>query len=152
MFFVRCRYDKEMERRTDPPVWVLWVQVYMVEAAISAADSTAVPSVGSSRTSTALVGVVLITPVIIIHVALGRRLSLDHAKAMAVSSHHATAAYVILGIITRLYSYGVILGESPQVLPIYSLHDHRSFSPFFTCALTCAFHVTLSSKITPRYF
>ncbi len=49
--------------------------------------------------------------------------------------------YVILGIITRLYSHSAILGESAQVLPMYALQDHRAISPFFTCVLTCAFHL-----------
>ncbi len=82
---------------------------------------------------------------------LCRRSSSDLAKAMSIMSHHATAAYVILGIITSLLSNGVILGESPQVLTINALHDHRAYSTFFTCALMCDFHVSLSSRMTPRY-
>ncbi len=94
---------------------------------------------------------VLIALVIIINAALCRRSSLDLAKAMSMLFYHATTAYVILGIITRLCSHSAILGESTLVLPMYALHDHRAFSPFFTCARTYTFHVSLSSRMTPRY-
>ncbi len=96
----------------------------------------------SKNISNTFVGVVLIAPVIIMRAALCRRSSSDLVKAVPMPSHHATAAYVISGIITRWYSHSIILGESPQVLPMYALHDHRALSPFFTCALTCAFQVS----------
>ncbi len=100
-------------------------------AAIIAANSTADPSVGRSKNiSSIFVGIVFIAPVIIIHAALYRRSSSDLAKAISILSHHSTAAYVILGITTRLYSHSAILGESIQILPVSALHDHRAFSPF----------------------
>ncbi len=59
-------------------------------AAISAADSIADP-----RASPAfLLGVVLITPVIIIHATLCRRSSSDLAKAMSILFPNATATYM----------------------------------------------------------
>ncbi len=36
-------------------------------------------------------------------------------------------------------------------VPINALHNHRVFSLFFACTLMCAFHVTLSSRMTYRY-
>ncbi len=43
------------------------------------------------------------------------------------------------------------MGESPQALPINASHDHRGCSPFFACALACAFHIGLSLRMAPRY-
>ncbi len=72
-------------------------------AAVSAADSTVVPNVGRSKsTSNTFVGVVLIALVIIVHAALCRRSSSDLAKAVSNMYPHAIAAYVILWIITHL--------------------------------------------------
>ncbi len=88
---------------------------------------------------------------IIIHAALCRRSSSDLVKAMSMPSHHATAAYVILGIITRLYSHSAILGKSPHFLSMNALHDYKALSPFLICALTCGFYVSLSSRMTPGY-
>ncbi len=52
--------------------------------------------------SSTFVEVVLITSLIIIHAVICRRSSSDLTKAMSTLSQHATAAYVILGIITLL--------------------------------------------------
>ncbi len=72
-------------------------------AAINVTDSTTVLNVGGSKSiSSTFVGAVLIAPAIIMHAALCRHSSSDLAKAMPIMSHHATAAYAILGIITRL--------------------------------------------------
>ncbi len=119
-------------------------------AAISAADSTAVPTVSRFKNiSNTFVGVVLIAPVIIIHAALCRRSSSDLIKAMFMPSHHATAAYVI-GIITRLHMATVpSWAKVPRSCHLYALHDHRALSPFLTCALMC--DVSLSSRMTPGY-
>ncbi len=69
-------------------------------AVVSAADSTAVPSVGRSKSiSSFFVGVVLIASVIIVHADLYKRSSLDLAKAVFIMFQNATATYVILGII-----------------------------------------------------
>ncbi len=72
-------------------------------AAISAADSTAILSVGSSKKIfSTFVVVVHVAPVIIIHAAPCRCSSSDLAKAMSILPHHATVAYVILKIIICL--------------------------------------------------
>ncbi len=69
-------------------------------AAISAADSTTIPSVGKSKSNfSTFAGVVLIIPMIIEYAAFCRCSSLDLAKAMFITSHYATTAYVILGVI-----------------------------------------------------
>ncbi len=116
-------------------------------AAISAANSTAVPNVGGFKSIlSTFVGVVLIAPVIIMYAALCRCSSLDLAKAMSIMSHYVIVVYMILWIITCLMSHNVILDENPQVLLIIVLHDHRAYRPFFTSALTCSFHVDLSSR------
>ncbi len=99
-----------------------WSVVY---AAISVADFAAIPSVGRSGH----LQYFCCSHCPSDHNTCGPLQSFQlgpcQAKAMSMLSHHATAAYVILGIITCLYSHSAFLGESPQVLLIYALHDHR---------------------------
>ncbi len=88
------------EIRLCPIPRFLWSGLCRQYVAINAADSTNIPSVGICKNiSSTFIGVVLIAPVTIVHAALCRHSNSDLAKAM---SHHATAAYVIIGIITHL--------------------------------------------------
>ncbi len=65
-------------------------------AAISAADSATIPSVGRFKNiSSTFVGVVLVASVIIIHAAFCRRSSLDLAKAMSILPHYVTKGTIM---------------------------------------------------------
>ncbi len=90
----------------DPIIQYFGVVVFDLErryAAPNAATSSAVLSGGRSKNiSSNFVGILLRAPVIIMHAALYRCTSSDLAKVKSMLSHHAIAAYVIVGIITRL--------------------------------------------------
>ncbi len=60
--------------------------------AIEAANSTAIPSVGRSKSISTFLEIVLIAPVIIVHASFYRHSTSDLAKAMSIMSHYVTAA------------------------------------------------------------
>ncbi len=67
----------------------------------------------AAQISSTFVGVVLIAPVFIVHVALYRHSSSNLAKAMSIMSCHATVTYVILGIQCALKSQKQVFRTVP---------------------------------------
>ncbi len=59
---------------------------------------------------------------------------------------------VVLHKTEMCWSHSVIVDENSQALLINALQDHRAPSPFFTCALTCALHANLSSRMNVHLF
>uniref|UniRef100_A0A224XQU9 Uncharacterized protein n=1 Tax=Panstrongylus lignarius TaxID=156445 RepID=A0A224XQU9_9HEMI len=76
----------------------------------------------SRRTSRAAVGAVLMDPVEARHACLWIPLCLSTAPFCRVLVHQTTDPYVIIGLITLVYSDIVRLGRRPQFLPQSLLH------------------------------
>jgi len=102
-------------------------------------------------TTKVAVGEVRIAPVIARHANLSTRDSIALATPSSTRGHHTNAACVIIGLMIAMYIQWHIFGLIPHVLPTILRHCQNSAVAFSHFWSRCSLHVSLLSRMTPRY-
>uniref|UniRef100_A0A8D8WNH9 Uncharacterized protein n=1 Tax=Cacopsylla melanoneura TaxID=428564 RepID=A0A8D8WNH9_9HEMI len=105
----------------------------------------------SSITSKAALGAVRIAPVMLRQANRWILVSSAWAVFCSVFGHHTKEAYVTRGLMIAKYDQWIICGFSPHVFPNSLRQTQIAAVAFLDNFSRCLFHVSLLSRITPRY-
>ena len=105
----------------------------------------------SSRHSSAAVGVELITPHVANRASLCTCPSFSISNLLHVAATQTNVPYSRDGRTTAIYNHNMVAGRRPHCFPATLLLCAIAIIPALALASQWGFHVSFSSRVTPRY-